>query len=191
MVGRLKKRSNIKTFPSKIFNFITSKVSGIKLNDFNCGFKAYKNQVVKDLNIYGELHRYIPVIVNKLGYKISEIKVKHNERQFDKSKFGNERYLRGFLDLLTVLFLNNFRYRPLHLFGSVGLIFIVLGLIIEVYLVLNWLNNIGIGNRPLLFFGMLLIIVGVQSFFFGLIGEMLAGNSKVKINYDVKVFNEK
>ena len=180
-----------KTFPSKIFNFITSKVSGIKLNDFNCGFKAYKNQVVKDLNIYGELHRYIPVIVNKLGYKISEIKVKHNERQFDKSKFGNERYLRGFLDLLTVLFLNNFRYRPLHLFGSVGLIFIVLGLIIEVYLVLNWLNNIGIGNRPLLFFGMLLIIVGVQSFFFGLIGEMLVGNSKVKINYDVKVFNEK
>lgn len=179
-----------KTLPSKFFNFITSKISGVKLNDFNCGFKAYRRDLIKDLNIYGELHRYIPVISNKLGYKISEIKVKHNERKFDKSKFGHERYLRGFLDLLTILFLNNYRYRPLHLFGSIGLLFILIGFLIELYLVFNWLNGIGIGNRPLLFLGILLLIVGVQSFFFGLIGEMLVGNNKNKIRYGIKKFHK-
>lgn len=180
-----------KTIPSKFFNFITSKTSGLKLKDFNCGFKAYKKDLVKDLKIYGELHRYIPILAHNMGYKVTQIPVKHNARRFDKSKFGIERYLRGFLDLLTVLFLNNYRYRPLHLFGSIGLAFVLLGSIIELYLVYHWFNGVGIGNRPLFLLGILLIIVGLQSFFFGLIGEMMVGNNKVKNKYQIKEFNEK
>lgn len=179
-----------KTIPSKIFNYITSKASGIKLHDFNCGFKAYKKDLVKQLDLYGEHHRYIPIISHNLGYKISEIKVDHRPRKYDKSKFGFERYLRGFFDLFTVLFLKNYKSRPLHLFGTIGLIFIILGFLIELYLAFNWTIGIEIGNRPLFFLGILLLIIGMQSFFFGLIGEMIAGENKVKIKSSTKVINE-
>ena len=179
-----------KTFPSKIFNYITSKASGIKLHDFNCGFKAYKKDLVKELHLYGEHHRYIPIISHNLGYKITEIKVDHRSRKYDKSKFGIERYLRGFFDLFTVLFLKNYKSRPLHLFGSIGLVFIILGFLIELYLVFKWSMGFEIGGRPLFFLGILLLIVGIQSFFFGLIGEMIAGENKEKIKSSSKVFND-
>ena len=140
-----------KTLPSKIFNFITSKVTGIKLHDFNCGFKAYKHDLVKDLKIYGEMHRFIPCLAHSLGYKVSEIKINHKARKFGTSKFGVERYFRGFFDLLTVLFLNNYKYRPLHLFGSIGILFILIGFVIEMYLIYKWILGFQIGNRPLFF----------------------------------------
>ena len=179
-----------KTLPSKIFNYITSKASGIKLHDFNCGFKAYTKDLVKELHLYGEHHRYIPIISHNLGYKITEIKVDHRSRKYDKSKFGIERYLRGFFDLFTVLFLKNYKSRPLHLFGSIGLAFIILGFLIELYLVFKWFMGFEIGSRPLFFLGILLLIVGIQSFFFGLIGEMIAGENKAKIKSSSKVFND-
>ena len=175
-----------KTLPSKIFNFITSKVTGIKLHDFNCGFKAYKHDLVKDLKIYGEMHRFIQCLAHSLGYKVSEIKITHKARKFGTSKFGVERYFRGFFDLLTVLFLNNYKYRPLHLFGSIGILFILFGFVIEMYLIYKWILGFQIGNRPLFFLGILMLIIGLQSFFFGLIGEMLVNKTKIKQKYLIK-----
>ena len=177
-----------KTIPSKFFNFITSKVSGIRLHDFNCGFKAYTKDLAKELNLYGEHHRYIPIISHNLGYKITEIKVKHHPRKYDSSKYGIERYLRGFFDLFTVLFLNNYKSRPLHLFGSIGLLFICFGFFIEFYLVFKWFLGFQIGMRPLFFLGILLLIVGIQSFFFGLIGEMIARKNNINVKYSIKKF---
>ncbi len=172
-----------KTIPSLFFNLITSFISGVKLHDFNCGLKAYKNEVVKDLNLYGELHRYIPLLAAWRGYRVSEIPVKHNKRKYGYSKYGIERYLRGFLDLITVTFLNKYLKRPLHLFGSVGLIFLFTGITILLYFTFLWFMGIGIGFRPLFFLGILMIISGLQSFFFGLLGDMLASSSNSDQRY--------
>ena len=176
-----------KTIPSKFFNFVTSFISGVKLHDFNCGLKAYKSEVVKDLNLYGELHRYIPLLVVWRGFKVTEIPVKHNKREFGYSKYGIERYMRGFLDLITVTFLNKYLRRPLHLFGSVGLIFFLLGFGILFYFTILWFLGVGIGFRPLFFLGILMIISGLQCFFFGLLGDMLASTN----NYNQSYFSKK
>lgn len=166
-----------KTIPSKFFNFVTSRMSGLKLRDFNCGFKAYRREVIEDLNVYGELYRYIPVVVHAKGFRVGEIAVSHRERQFGKSKYGLERFVRGPLDLFTIMFLISFQKRPLHLFGPVGVSIGFIGFLINAYLAVLWVQGQGIGSRPLLMLGVLMVIVGIQILVFGLLGEMIAAAS--------------
>ncbi len=166
-----------KTIPSKFFNYVTSRMSGLKLQDFNCGFKAYRREVIEDLNVYGELYRYIPVVVHAKGFRVGEIAVSHRARQYGKSKYGFERFIRGPLDLLTIMFLISFQRRPLHLFGPLGVTVGSIGFLIDSYLAILWLRGEGIGDRPLLMLGTLMIIVGLQILIFGLIGEMIAAAS--------------
>ncbi len=167
-----------KRYPSRLFNWVTAKLSGVGLHDFNCGLKAYRATAAKDLVLYGELHRYIPVIGAQKGWRITELEVNHRPRPHGKSKFGSERYVRGFFDLLTVLFMGRYRHRPLHLFGGLGLVLIVVGVVISAYLSVLWFAGESIGTRPLLLLGVLLIVVGVQMLFFGLIGEMIVGGQE-------------
>jgi dolichol-phosphate mannosyltransferase len=163
-----------KILPSRFFNLVTSTLTGIKLRDFNCGFKAYRREVVESLDLYGELHRYIPVLAHTNGFRVGEIAVNHRPRCYGKSKYSFERFLRGAFDLLTVLFLRSFKRRPLHLFGLIGIAFGGVGFAIDLYLSVLWLTGIAyIGNRPLLILGTLLIIVGIQVLIFGLLAEML------------------
>jgi glycosyltransferase involved in cell wall biosynthesis len=163
-----------KTLPSKLFNFATSLLTGIKLRDFNCGFKAYRREVVQSLDLYGELHRYIPVLAYASGFRTIEIPVNHHRRSYGQSKYSFERFLRGAFDLLTVLFLGSFKRRPLHLFGLIGMVLFGVGFAIDLYLSLLWITGIAyIGNRPLLILGTLLIIVGIQVVIFGLLAEMV------------------
>lgn len=163
-----------KTVPSKLFNFATSVLTGIKLRDFNCGYKAYRREVVQSLDLYGELHRYIPVLAYASGFRTGEIPVIHHPRSHGKSKYSFERFLRGAFDLLTVLFLGSFKRRPLHLFGLIGIVLFGVGFVVDLYLSLLWLTGIAyIGNRPLLILGTLMIIVGVQVLIFGLLAEMV------------------
>ncbi len=166
-----------KTLPSKLFNWATSKASGLKLQDFNCGFKAYRREVVEGLELYGELYRYIPVIVHSQGYRVGELAVCHRARKHGESKYGLERFMRGPFDLFTILFLCGFRRRPLHLFGPVGVGVAALGFLIDFYLAILWLGGQVIGDRPLLMLGTLLIVVGVQILIFGLLGEMIVAAS--------------
>jgi glycosyltransferase involved in cell wall biosynthesis len=164
-----------KTWPSRLFNLVTSLMSGVQLHDFNCGFKAYRRQVVDETPIYGELYRYIPVLAHWRGFKVGEIKIFHHPRRFGQSKFGASRFFRGFFDLLTVLFLTRYMRRPLHLFGWMGILSFVSGTLVSAYLAVLWLmGNRPIGNRPLLTLGVLLITVGIQFFSLGLLAEMLA-----------------
>ena len=162
-----------KTLPSKLFNYVTSKSSGLYLRDFNCGFKAYRREVIEGLDIYGELYRYIPVIVHAKGYRVGEIPVSHRSRKFGKSKYGIERFMRGPFDLFTILFLCGFQRRPLHLFGPIGVGVGALGFLINLYLAILWFSGEYIGDRPLLMLGTLMIIVGIQILIFGLLGEMI------------------
>lgn len=163
-----------KTIPSRFFNWVTRVVSGIPLHDFNCGLKAYRCEVVKDIRVYGELHRYVPVLAKRAGFgRITEIAVNHRARKYGRTKFGFERFVRGFLDLITVVFLTRFAVRPMHFFGSLGTVSFVGGIGINLYLTINWMLGEPIGQRPLLFLGMLLIILGVQLFSTGLLGEMI------------------
>jgi glycosyltransferase involved in cell wall biosynthesis len=175
-----------KTIPSKLFNFVTGVLSGIRLHDFNCGLKAYRREVVESLHIYGELHRFVPVLAHKQGFRVGEISVQHHPRKHGRTKFGAGRFLNGFLDLITVLYLTRFTRSPLHLFGSLGLIAIVLGIVINLYLVIGWVQRIWIGNRPLLFLGVLLIVVGVQFFSFGLLAEMMTRQEEKIREYELK-----
>lgn len=166
-----------KTLPSKFFNFVTSIVSGIKLHDFNCGLKAYRRAVVKKLHIYGEMHRYIPALAHWEGFRVTEVVVKHHPRKYGKTKFGLSRFVYGFLDLLTVLFTTRYFKRPLHFFGSSGLVLTFAGLLINLWLTYEWFaGNTYLSNRPLALFGIALIIVGVQFISMGLMGEMLVKN---------------
>ena len=163
-----------KTVPSKLFNWVTAMLTGIKLRDFNCGFKAYRREVVESLDLYGELHRYIPVLAYANGFRVGEIPVNHHPRSYGKSKYSFERFIRGAFDLITVLFLGTFKRRPLHLFGLIGIGLFGVGFAIDLYLSLLWLTGVAwIGNRPLLIFGTLLIIVGIQVLIFGLLAEMV------------------
>lgn len=173
-----------KTLPSKLFNYVTSRLSGLHLNDFNCGFKAYRREVIEDLDVYGELYRYIPVVVHAKGFRVGELPVAHRPREHGVSKYGLERFIRGPMDLLTILFLVTFRKRPLHLFGNIGLVVGSLGVAIDIYLVVQWFMGRGIGARPLLMLGTLLIIVGIQMLFFGLLGEMIAASSHDRTEAD-------
>jgi glycosyltransferase involved in cell wall biosynthesis len=164
-----------KTLPSRFFNFVTRRLTGIKIHDFNCGLKAYRREVVKTVKVYGELHRYVPVLAHWEGFKIGELVVNHRRRRFGKSKFGVGRFWKGFLDLLTVLFTTRYFRRPLHFFGMIGLMTMIGGFGIDTYLIVEWLlGKTWLGNRPLFLLGTMLIIVGVQFFSIGLLGEMIS-----------------
>jgi glycosyltransferase involved in cell wall biosynthesis len=158
---------------SRIFNWVTGRVSGLRLHDLNCGLKAYRAEVVQGLRLYGELHRFIPVLAHYRGHRIAELAVNHRPREHGRSRYGVERYLRGFLDLLTVSFIGRYRYRPLHLFGGLGLGLGTLGFGVLVYLTVLKIGGEAIGRRPLLILGVLLVVVGLQFFSLGLISELI------------------
>jgi glycosyltransferase involved in cell wall biosynthesis len=162
--------------PSKIFNGVVGKVSGVRLHDMNCGLKAYRAEVVEGMQLYGELHRYIPVLAHYRGYRVTELPVNHRPREHGRSNYGVERYVRGFLDLLTVTFMGRYRHRPLHLFGGVGLLFSLLGSAVLVYLTIVKLLGHAIGQRPLLQLGVLLVVVGIQLLSLGLISELITSH---------------
>ncbi len=163
-----------KTLPSRFFNFVTSQLTGIPLRDFNCGFKAYRREVVENLDLYGELYRYIPVLAHAKGFRVGEIPVEHRPRVHGKSKYSIERFFRGAFDLVTVLFLRSYQRRPLHLFGLIGVLIFLTGFAVDAYLALQWFLGLSsLSNRPLLIFGTLLITVGVQVLIFGLLAEMI------------------
>lgn len=186
--GWKKKRRDpiTKTIPSRIFNFVTARLTGIPLHDFNCGLKAYRQDVIQNLQVYGELHRFLPVLAQWQGFRVGEIPVTHHPRKFGKTKFGISRFFHGFFDLITVLFLTRYRSTPLHIFGMFGLINVVLGVLIEGYLTVGWFMGQDIKNRPLFFLGILLIIVGVQFIVFGLLGEMLSAGFAENVEYAIR-----
>lgn len=164
-----------KTVPSKFFNYVTRKAAGIQLHDFNCGLKAYKREVVDNIYLYGELHRYIPMLAKKEGFtRIGEKVVKHHPRKYGKTKFGLSRFINGFLDLITILFVQRYFQKPMHFFGTLGILLLLIGTGINAYMaVLRLFFNVGIGNRPLLFLGILLMVLGIQLLSTGLIGELI------------------
>jgi glycosyltransferase involved in cell wall biosynthesis len=159
---------------SKIFNGTVSRLTKVRLHDMNCGFKAYRREVIETVPIYGDLFRFIPALAFSHGFRIAEIPVKHRSRQYGKSRYGLERVLRGLFDLLSVLFLIRYARSPMHLFGLVGLVLGTGGLIINAYLSVLWFSGHGIGHRPLLMLGVMMTIMGVQFASFGLLGEFLA-----------------
>jgi glycosyltransferase involved in cell wall biosynthesis len=161
---------------SRIFNRVTGWFSGVHLHDMNCGLKAYRAEVVHGLRLYGELHRFIPVLAHYRGFRIAELPVNHRPREHGRSRYGVERYLRGFLDLLTVSFIGRYRHRPLHLFGGLGLILGAFGTAILVYLTVLKALGHAIGHRPLLMLGVLLVVIGMQFFSLGLISEMITSH---------------
>jgi glycosyltransferase involved in cell wall biosynthesis len=185
--GWKKKRHDpiTKTIPSRFFNAVTRWVTGIKLHDFNCGLKAYKREVIDNIYLYGEMHRYVPLLAKWNGFdKIEEKVVQHHPRKYGKTKFGISRFLNGFLDLVTLLFINRYIQRPMHFFGLFGVLFLFVGVAINLYLAyLKIFLNEPLGNRPLLFLGLLLVMVGVQFFSIGFLGELLnRGVKKQKPN---------
>lgn len=165
-----------KNIPSKLFNYAVSYISGLNLHDFNCGFKAYRQHVVKNISLYGELHRYIPAIAFAQGYKVTEISVRHHPRKHGMSKFGFERFSHGLFDFITVIFLTKFIKRPMHFFGWLGGVLFTSGFIFCSYLSFLWFCGSTIGNRPLLIMGVLFILVGMQMLSTGLIAEMITYN---------------
>ena len=175
--GWKKKRHDpfTKTVPSLFFNFVTRRITGIPLHDFNCGLKAYRREVVKSVRLHGELHRYIPLLAAWQGYtRITEKVVEHHSRKHGRTKFGLERYLRGFLDLLTVSFMTRFASRPMHFFGSLGTLAFIGGILISLWISYDkMIHGNPIGDRPLLLLGVMLIVVGIQMFSVGLIGQMI------------------
>lgn len=186
-----RKDSFIKNKTSKIYNAMTNLVSGTKLHDMNCGLKAYRREVVDSIEIYGEFHRYIPVLAKWQGFtRITEIPVKHQARKWGKTKFGISRFYKGFVDLVTVTFITRYVTRPMHLFGFWGALSFVIGFCIESYLTFEKLvHHKGLENRPLMFLGILLIIFGVQLFSTGLVGELIVHNSRKDKEYIVKAAN--
>lgn len=174
-----------KTLPSALFNRVVRMASGVDLHDFNCGFKAYRQEVLPELNLYGEMHRYIPVLAHFRGFRVAEVAVAHRARVHGSSKFGIERYFRGFFDLLTVLFLGHYTRRPLHLFGWLGIITFGAGFLIDAYLaVLKIFFGQPIGDRPLLQLGVLLMIIGAVFIVFGLLGEMISYQNRLNMRHD-------
>jgi glycosyltransferase involved in cell wall biosynthesis len=162
--------------PSRIFNVVTGRLSGLRLHDLNCGLKAYRAEALSGLRIYGELHRFIPVLAHYRGFRVAELPVNHRPREHGRSRYGMERYLRGFLDLLTVTFMGRYRHRPLHLFGGLGLVLGGVGSLVLAYLAALKLGGHAIGHRPLLTLGVLLVVVGMQLLSLGLLSELITSH---------------
>lgn len=162
-----------KRLPSRLFNSVVRLTTGLPLHDFNCGLKLYRSEAARRLDLYGEMHRYTPVLVSQLGYRVGEKTVNHRPRRFGRSKYGLARFFRGYADLLTVLFLHRYSFRPLHFFGGIGTTLFGGGLVISAYLSVLWLGGESIGRRPLLLLGVFLMMIGFQFVSLGLLGEML------------------
>ena len=180
-----------KNLPSKLFNWAARKTSGVKLNDFNCGLKAYKLNVVKNIDVNGEMHRYIPVLSKNAGFaKIGEKVVQHQARKYGETKFGMNRFINGFLDLITIWFLSHFGKRPMHLFGALGVIMFTIGFIFATYLGIDklFLNPYGrlITQRPQFFIALSTMIIGTQFFVAGFLGELILRNKTGKKRYTIK-----
>ena len=178
-----------KTLPSKFFNWVTKRSTGIRLHDFNCGLKAYRLKVVKNIEVYGEMHRYIPVIAKWSGYKkIGEKVVMHHARKYGTSKFGVERFIKGFLDLASILFVGRFGKRPMHFFGSWGTLSFLFGSTVFIYLTISkfFFDKTGLTQRPLFFFAILAMIIGTQLFLTGFIAELITRNSPTRNFYLVE-----
>ena len=176
-----------KTIPSRFFNWVTGRISGIPIHDFNCGLKAFRREVVGDIKIYGELHRYIPVLAHMEGYRIGEIVVRHRPRRFGVTKYGWTRLLKGFFDLLTVMYLGRYIGRPLHLFGTIGVILSALGVAINAFIAFLWFSTGTIQNRhPLLFLGILLSVLGVQFVCTGLLADMITRQTLLHEKYNIR-----
>jgi glycosyltransferase involved in cell wall biosynthesis len=175
-----------KTLPTKLFNWATRKMSDIQLHDFNCGLKAYRNEVIKSIEVYGEMHRYIPVLAKNAGFKkIGEKVVEHRARQYGMTKFGLERFVNGFLDLMSIWFVGKFGKRPMHFFGLLGSLFFLGGFVIAIYLTIAkfaW-QEYNMTSRPLFFMGILAMIIGVQLFLAGFLGELISRNSSDRNHY--------
>ncbi len=180
-----------KNLPSKLFNYAARKTSGVQLHDFNCGLKAYKRDVVKSIEVTGEMHRYIPVLAKNAGFsKISEKPVLHQARKYGTTKFGAERFIRGFLDLITIWFLSRFGKRPMHLFGAWGAIMLIIGFFLALYLGIDklFLNPYGrlITERPQFYIALTAMILGSQLFLAGFLGELILRSKKDSRNYIIK-----
>jgi glycosyltransferase involved in cell wall biosynthesis len=167
---------------SRIFNWSTGVISGVHLHDVNCGLKAYRADVLRGMRIYGELHRFIPVLAAYRGFRIAEIPVNHRPRQHGRSRYGPERYLRGFFDLLSVTFMGRYRHRPLHLFGGLGVLMGAIGFVILTYLTVIWFWGSAIGHRPLLTLGVLLVVVGIQFVSLGLLSELITSQHEERMD---------
>jgi hypothetical protein len=180
-----------KTIPTRLFNLATRKMSGIELHDFNCGLKAYRKRVVKSIEVYGEMHRYIPVIAKWAGFrKIGEKEVKHQERKFGSSKFGLERFINGFLDLLTITFVSRFGKRPMHFFGFIGTLMFLIGGVVSLWLIAEKIIHLYQGtpvreitDQPLFYLALTAMIIGTQLFLAGFLGELIGRNSPLRNSY--------
>ena len=175
-----------KRWPSRLFNRVTSFLTGIPLHDINCGLKAYRREVIEEIRVYGEMHRYVPVLASYRGFRVSEVPVEHRARRHGKSKFGAGRFLGGFFDLITVIMLTRYNSKPLHVFGILGSLLLLSGTAIEAYLSIGWFFDRYIGDRPLFMLGVVFIIVGIQFVFFGLLAEMIAYSTKREEHYSVR-----
>jgi glycosyltransferase involved in cell wall biosynthesis len=167
---------------SRVFNWVTGVISGVHLHDVNCGLKAYRAEVLHGIRLYGELHRFIPVLASYRGYRIAEIPVNHRPREHGRSRYGPERYLRGFFDLLSVTFMGRYKHRPLHLFGGVGVLMGAVGFVILLYLSIEWFWGHAIGQRPLLTLGVLLLVVGIQFVSLGLLSELITSQHEERLD---------
>jgi glycosyltransferase involved in cell wall biosynthesis len=177
-----------KTFPSRIFNFVTSLMSGLRLHDFNCGLKAYRGEVTRSISIYGELHRFIPVLAGWEGYRVDEIRVRHFKRKYGKSKYGTSRLLNGFFDLITVMFVSRRGLNPLHFFGRIAIVLFLLGAAPQVYFLVEWLGGAGLRVRPIMLTGFVMIIVSLQIASIGLLAELISARSGREPNYAFKEY---
>ncbi|MEJ2722873.1 MAG: glycosyltransferase, partial [bacterium] len=177
-----------KLFLSKIFNKVTSLLSGLRLHDFNCGLKAYRSDVVRTVSIYGELHRYIPVLAAWEGFRVDEIQVRHFKRKYGKSKYGSQRILNGFFDLVTVMFITRRAMSPLHFFGRIAVILFIIGFIPQVYFLFQWLGGAAMRVRPIMLAGFVLIIVALQIASIGLLAELISARSGRDPNYIFKEY---
>lgn len=175
---------------SRIFNFVTALLTGVPLHDLNCGLKAYRREVIREVKVYGEMHRFIPVLASYRGFRIGEVPVDHAPRAYGHSKFGAGRFLGGFFDLLTVIMLTRYNSKPLHVFGILGVVLLLAGFSIQAYLTVGWFQGHWIGDRPLFMLGTLLLIMGVQFIFFGLLAEMIAYSSRREGDYSVREVRE-
>ncbi|HSR49193.1 MAG TPA: glycosyltransferase family 2 protein [Acidobacteriota bacterium] len=174
-----------KRLASKIYNMVTAKMTGLGIHDINCGFKAYRRRVIEEIRVYGEMHRYIPVLASYRGFVVGEVEVEHSKRRYGRSKYGISRMLSGFFDFLTVVILTRYSSKPLHIFGILGGLLSFLGSLILAYLTAGWLMGEYIEGRPLFFVAILMLIIGVQFFFFGLLAEMIAYSSRREEDYSI------
>jgi len=174
-----------KTLPSRLFNAVTSRVAGVRLHDFNCGFKLYRREVAESVEVYGELHRFVPALAHWAGFRVGEVAVHHRPRRYGRSKFGAARFVNGFLDLLSAAFISTSALKPLHVFGRVGLAFFAVGALEGAWFVAQWAMGEPMRVRPLMLIGATLVLLGFQFVLMGLLGEMIA-NLRARAEYPVR-----